>query len=69
MLMSKDPSRIIHVLDFLSKQLDQFKDKKDYEEDYKKRKKFLGIEKMEGVKKIMFYNVPCKVLDGKSLLE
>ena len=66
MMMNKDPSRISSVLDFLSKQLVKFEDNK---EEFKTTKENLGIERTEGEEKIMFYNVKCKVLDGKSLLK
>ena len=63
--MSKDPFTISSVLDFLSKMLIDKKDSKYYSSI----KETLGIEAMKGEKKIMFYNVQCEVLDGKSLLE
>ena len=76
MMMNKEPNRIIVVLDFLSKQLDKFVNKKDavedplLKEDYKRTKKLLGIERTTGENEItMFYNVKCKVLDDKSLLD
>ena len=70
MMMNKEPTRIINVLDFLSKQLDKFVNNKENEEEYKKTKELLGIENIVEENKIMmFYNVKCKVLDDKSLLD
>ena len=81
-MMNKDPTKISSVLDFLSKQLDKMEEEEERITDYgeweniqHKTKENLGIEKTEGKytkegeKKIMFYNIECKVLDGKSLLE
>ena len=61
-MMNKDPSNISSILDFLSKKLDK-------SEDYQKTKEILGIEIMKGEQKVMFYNIECKRLDKKSLLE
>ena len=60
-MMNKDPSNISSVLDILSKNVDKLL-------DYQKTKENLGIEERKVEQKPMFYNVPCKDLDGKSLL-
>ena len=67
-MLLKDPGLISSVLDFLSKKLDKFDDKKN-EEYYQKTKEILGIERIEGEDKMMFYNVKCKELEDKSLLQ
>ena len=76
MMINKEPSRISSVLDFLSKKLEKFEDLEDKRQDYFEKKKDyertktnLGIEVMKEKQKMMFYNVPCKDLDDKSLLE
>ena len=68
MMMNKDPSRISSLLDFLSKKLEKFQDRKQKKDDYLRTKSNLGIEILKGEQKMMFYNVPCNDLDGKSLL-
>ena len=67
-MLLKDPGVISSVLDFLSKKLDKFDDKEN-EEFYQKTKEILGIERMEGEDKMLFYNVKYKELDDKSLLQ
>ena len=67
-MMLKDRGLISSVLDFLFKNLE---DKRlvDTSQRYEKAKEILGIERMEGKRKIMFYLVNSEELDGKSLLE
>ena len=62
---STKPNFISSVLDFLSKKLEKFEGYQNYQEI----KEILGIEKMKGKQKVMFYNIECKRLDGISLLE
>ena len=68
-MLLKDSGEIISsVLDFLSKKLEKFEDELN-KDDYQKTKEILGIEIIKREKKVMFYNIQCKDLDEKSLLE
>ena len=58
MMMNKDPTRISSVLDFLSKQLDKLEDNKNNEEEYKKIKENLGMERTEGEEKTSIVRKP-----------
>ena len=70
MMMNKEPSRISSVLDFLSKKLEKLEDQEDnYNYLFQLLVEKLGIEVIKGEQKMMFYNVSCKYLDDKSLLE
>ena len=68
-MLLKDSGEIISsVLDFLSKKLEKFEDELN-KDDYQKTKEILGIEIIKREKKVVFYNIQCKDLDEKSLLE
>ena len=67
-MMNTDPGTISSVLDFLSKKLDKFKNNQN-KDDYHKTKEILGIETKRGKEEIMFFNIKCKNLYDKSLLQ
>ena len=70
MILNKDPDMISSFLDFLFKMLGKFKGKEDNKDDYYEYlKEVLGIEMIRREQKVMFYNIKCKVLEDKSLLE
>ena len=69
--MTKDPSKISNLLNFLSKMLVKIGDKRKREERNKIREIFgemLGIGSKKKDQDKIFYLVKCPELDGKSLL-
>ena len=67
MLMTKDPSRISSLMNFLSKMSEKIEDKDKKEESDRIRKIFSDMFGMFDQDKI-FYLVRCPEFDGKSLL-
>ena len=68
-MINKDPSQISSYLNVLSMKLDKFEDDNSNKDDYQETKARLGIESMEGDKKVMFYLVERQEFEGQSLLE
>ena len=68
-MINKDPSQISSYLNVLSMKLDKFEDDNSNKDDYQETKARLGIESMEGDKKVMFYLVERQEFEGLSLLE
>ena len=68
--MTKDPSKISNLLNFLSKMSEKIGDKRKREERNKIREIFgemLGIGSKKKDQDKIFYLVKCPELDGKSL--